>query len=227
MEELHVTAGKELIREGDDNYGFYVIGMGEYEIRTVSSGVESVKRVNSGTFGELTLLHNQNSRSTVTAKTNGKLYSLDRNDFRKIVTKTTHELRKNLEEIINKVPLLKDLTEFDKLKVADVLELINFSDGDVIVKEGECSDGVYLVVHGSVKIVEKTDSGRKELTVGSGEHFGELPASKPASACKSAVAVGQTKVAFLKAEAYERLMGPCLKVLKKNPSHSRKPATNL
>lgn len=129
MTEHEVIEGQVLIKTGDRTHGFYVIDSGEFEI---SEDGCTWKKTEKETLGVLSLIHSQPSEITVRSATCGKVFMLDRNNYRKIVTKTNYEIRKTLEELINGVPELKDLSEVDKIKVTDVLELMNFHDGDTI-----------------------------------------------------------------------------------------------
>ncbi|KAF6201912.1 hypothetical protein GE061_004308 [Apolygus lucorum] len=128
--------------------------------------------------------------------------------------KSAHVRRKLYGELIDKVSLFETLTEYEKLKIADVLYTLVFSDGESIIKQGETADGMYFVISGSVKITKIVDG--KEVAVkdiNSGQYFGELALLKNKPRAASATALGSTKVAFLAAEAFERLMGPCLKMM--------------
>lgn len=64
---------------------------------------------NRGAFGELALLYNMPRAATVKAITNGTLWAMDRQTFRRILLKSAYKKRKMYEDLINKVPMLKSL----------------------------------------------------------------------------------------------------------------------
>lgn len=64
---------------------------------------------NRGAFGELALLYNMPRAATIKAITNGTLWAMDRQTFRRILLKSAYKKRKMYEDLINKVPMLKSL----------------------------------------------------------------------------------------------------------------------
>lgn len=64
---------------------------------------------NGGAFGELALLYNMPRAATIKAVTNGTLWAMDRQTFRRILLKSAYKKRKMYENLINKVPMLKSL----------------------------------------------------------------------------------------------------------------------
>ncbi|CAA9993621.1 unnamed protein product, partial [Nesidiocoris tenuis] len=149
--ELAVKPGDELVKKGVENDYFFIIDSGEFEI---GDDCET-KKVECGTFGELSLLHNMPNDFTIRATADGRVFILDKHDYRRIVTRTNFDIRRRLEDLIDIVSPLRDLTDNQKMKIADVLELRNFSDGEVVVDESKDPEGLYLVVSGAVEILEK------------------------------------------------------------------------
>lgn len=81
---------------------------------------------------------------------------------------------------------------------------------------------MYFIESGKVKIIIQDDPGKpaKELnTLGIGEYFGEIALVNKSPRSASAYADDSTssepcKLAFLDLDAFERLMGPCIELLK-------------
>src|SRR5207237_6559833 len=94
----------------------------------------------------------------------------------------------------------------------------DFPDKAVIIKQGDAANGMYFVESGKVKVIRKDEKGKeKELTtISKGGYFGELAllTNKPRAA--TIIADGPVKVAFLDVEAFERLLGPCMEIMKRN-----------
>lgn len=51
--------------------------------------------------------------------------------------------------------LIESLDKWERLTVADSLELVNFEDGDTIVKQGEPGDDFYIIVEGCAVVLQQ------------------------------------------------------------------------
>jgi CRP-like cAMP-binding protein len=80
---VDVSAGKELIREGETGHEFFAIAEGEVEIS--QSGKPIATEQAGDFFGEIALLHDIPRTATVTAKTPSSLYVLTAQAFRSIL----------------------------------------------------------------------------------------------------------------------------------------------
>lgn len=47
------------------------------------------------------------------------------------------------------------MDKWERLTVADSLELVNFEDGDTIVKQGEPGDDFYIIVEGCAVVLQQ------------------------------------------------------------------------
>lgn len=92
---------------------------------------------NSGSFGELALLYNMPRAATIKAVKEGQLWALDRQTFRRILLKSAFRKRKMYEALINSVPMLKTLQNYERLNLADALIPKTFAAGELIIKQGE------------------------------------------------------------------------------------------
>ncbi|XP_076447639.1 cAMP-dependent protein kinase type II-beta regulatory subunit-like isoform X2 [Babylonia areolata] len=200
---------------------------------------------NAGFFGELALMYNMPRAATIIASSCGTIWALDRTTFRRIVLKTAFQKRKKYETLLESVPLLKSLDLYERMNVADALQSKTFEDGEQIIKQGDAAQMMYFVESGEVRIAmtnkEREDDGsdisdlqeaescrlslaendpsqgEKDVTVvEKGGYFGELALITHQPRAASAYAKGQVKCALLDVEAFERIMGPCMEVLKRN-----------
>jgi len=73
--------------------------------------------------------------------------------------------------MLQKVPLLRSLTDEERKKIAIRLKVIEFEDGDEIVTEGEAGDAMYIVQSGEAQAFVQ---GNVVMEYGSGAFFGEL-----------------------------------------------------
>lgn len=58
---------------------------------------------------------------------------------------STIKQRNKYKGFLEKVPLLESLTEYERLTIADSLESISFSKGEMIIKEGDIGDNFYII----------------------------------------------------------------------------------
>ncbi|CAG0906638.1 unnamed protein product [Cyprideis torosa] len=88
-----------------------------------------------GSFGELALIYGTPRAATVKAKTNVKLWGIDRDSYRRILMGSTIRKRKMYDEFLARVPILECLDKWERLTVADVLEQVSFDDGEAVVQQ--------------------------------------------------------------------------------------------
>ncbi|XP_054720906.1 cAMP-dependent protein kinase type II regulatory subunit-like [Uloborus diversus] len=215
MQPRKVEQGEIVIEQGDDGDYFYLIDKGNFEAfeEEPTGSRKSLKKYEgSGSFGELALLHNQPRAATVVALTNGKLWAMDRASFNRLVVKRAYNKRKAYMKLLEGVPELQPLTEYEKMQLCDALVPVRRKKGDNIVIEGDEGDGMYIIEEGMVKVVK----GNKEICkLGKASYFGEMALVKHQPRAATVTAVENTKLAFLDVQAFERLLGPCMDILKK------------
>ncbi|XP_018328058.1 cAMP-dependent protein kinase type II regulatory subunit-like [Agrilus planipennis] len=222
MFEVSVVPGDVIIEQGDDADNFYVIESGIYNVYISSGSNQAASLVhtynNRGYFGELALLYNQPRAATVKAVVEGTLWALSRQEFRHIVLRSAYRKRKMYETFLEEVPLLQNLTQYDRMNLADALVPKYFKPNERIIQQGDTADGMYFVEDGTVVVTMVNDNGIEiELTtLGKGEYFGELALITKKPRAASVTAYDNVKVAFLDVKAFERLLGPCIDILKKN-----------
>ncbi|XP_069681613.1 cAMP-dependent protein kinase type II regulatory subunit [Periplaneta americana] len=222
MFEKTVQAGDYVIKQGDDGDNFYVIERGTFHAFVTTEPGTDPKQVHtydgSGSFGELALLYNMPRAATIQAGTQGAVWAMDRQTFRRILLKSAFKKRKMYETLLESVPMLKALQAYERMNLADALVPRQYADGELIIKQGDSADGMYFVEDGSVKITITGDNGQEvEINrISKGGYFGELALVTHKPRAASAYAVGNIKLAFLDVEAFERLLGPCMNIMKRN-----------
>ncbi|XP_069045695.1 cAMP-dependent protein kinase type II-alpha regulatory subunit [Lepisosteus oculatus] len=229
MFERRVQPQEHVIDQGDDGDNFYVIERGVYDILVLKDGVNICvgKYDNKGSFGELALMYNTPRAATIVATSEGALWGLDRVTFRRLVLKNNAKKRKMYEIFIESVPLLKSLELSERMKMVDVLGVKMYQDGERIIAQGDKAECFYIVESGDVKIMMKSktkadqqDNAEVEIArCTRGQYFGELAlvTNKPRAA--SAYAVGDVKCLVMDVQAFERLLGSCKEIMKRNIAH--------
>ncbi|XP_061086237.1 cAMP-dependent protein kinase type I-beta regulatory subunit, partial [Conger conger] len=136
-------AGETVIQQGDEGDNFYVIDQGEVDVYVNGEWVTSIGE--GGSFGELALIYGTPRAATVKAKTDMKLWGIDRDSYRRILMGSTLRKRKMYEEFLSKVSILESLDKWERLTVADALEPVQFEDGEKIVVQGEPGDDFFII----------------------------------------------------------------------------------
>lgn len=108
-----------------------------------------------GSFGELALIYGTPRAATVRAKTDVKLWGIDRDSYRRILMGSTIRKRKMYEEFLSRVSILESLDKWERLTVADALETVSFEDGETIVKQGEPGNDFYIIVEGCATVLQQ------------------------------------------------------------------------
>ncbi|XP_025405529.1 cAMP-dependent protein kinase type II regulatory subunit-like, partial [Sipha flava] len=225
MFEREVRANDVVIRQGDKADNFYVVEHGTYEARIAEDHrdgplVERVVRTyaGAGSFGELALLYNMPRAATVVAKTDGVLWVMDRRTFGRVVRKTACDRRELFDRLIGSVPMLDALQPYERMNLSDALEPRYYRHGELVFGQGGPGDGMYFVMRGAVAVhvTDRVGVRARVNTVAEGGYFGELALITDNGRAASVYAVGDVKLAFLDVGAFERLLGPCLDIMKRN-----------
>lgn len=114
--------------------------------------------------------------ATIRAASDGRLWAMDRQTFRRILLKSAFKKRKMYEALIDSVPMLKSLQAYERMNLADALIPRTYSAGDQIIKQGDSADGMYFVEDGQLRITIIRENGQEvEIKkIGKGGYFGEL-----------------------------------------------------
>uniref|UniRef100_A0A8C1P8T3 cAMP-dependent protein kinase type II regulatory subunit n=1 Tax=Cyprinus carpio TaxID=7962 RepID=A0A8C1P8T3_CYPCA len=222
MFEVLVKPNECIIHQGDDGDNFYVIERGVFDILIKKDGVSRCvgRYDNKGSFGELALMYNTPRAATIRATQEGALWALDRSTFHRLIVKNNAKKRKMYESFIESVPLLKSLQLTERMKIVDVVGMKTFSDGEQIIRQVMSLLRVFSV--NLMLACLQTQAGQRsqeEVEVARcsrGQYFGELAlvTNKPRAA--SVYAAGETKCLVIDVQAFERLLGSCKQILKRN-----------
>ncbi|CAN0214606.1 unnamed protein product [Lampetra fluviatilis] len=200
-------AGETVIRQGNDRTRVYV--KNEW-VTNISEG---------GSFGELALIYGTPRAATVKAKTDLKLWGIDRDSYRRILMGSTLRKRKMYAEFLSKVSILESLEHWERLTVADALEPVQFEDAEKIVVQGDPGDDFFLITEGTAAVLQRR-SEREEFVevgrLGPSDYFGEIALMLDRPRAATVVARGPLKCVKLDRPRFERVLGPCSDILKRN-----------
>jgi len=215
---VHIC-GETVIKQGDEGDNFYVIDQGTVDFYVDGEYVSSIG--DSGSFGELALIYGTPRAATVKAKTDVKLWGIDRDSYRRILMGSTLRKRKMYEEFLSKVPILEDLGKFERLTVADALQPVSFEDGEAIVRQGEPGEDFFIITEGQAVVLQRRTDSEEQVEVsklGPSEYFGEVALLLDRPRAATIVARGPLRCVRLDRGRFERVLGPCADILKRNIS---------
>ncbi|XP_026981325.1 cAMP-dependent protein kinase type I-beta regulatory subunit isoform X1 [Sagmatias obliquidens] len=213
---MHI-AGETVIQQGDEGDNFYVIDQGEVDVYVSGEWVTSISE--GGSFGELALIYGTPRAATVKAKTDLKLWGIDRDSYRRILMGSTLRKRRMYEEFLSKVSILESLEKWERLTVADALEPVQFEDGEKIVVQGEPGDDFFIITEGTASVLQRRSPGEEYVEVGRlgpSDYFGEIALLLNRPRAATVVARGPLKCVKLDRPRFERVLGPCSEILKRN-----------
>jgi len=220
MSPVDKLAGDTIITQGEEGDNFYVIHSGEVEFFVNGEKVATVK--DGGSFGELALIYGTPRAATAKAKTDVKLWALDRDTYRRILMGSTMRKRKMYDELLSKVKILEDLDKWERLTVADALEPVTFPEGTIIVEQGDPGDEFFVIVEGQAEVYQRRNEHSEPEQVGllgPSDYFGEIALLLDRPRAATVVAKTQLKCVKMDRARFERVMGPCGDILKRNISN--------
>ncbi|TPP62688.1 cAMP-dependent protein kinase type I-beta regulatory subunit [Fasciola gigantica] len=217
MFPVHRNPGDVIIQQGDEGDNFYIIDQGEVDIFLNNEYSSTIGE--GGSFGELALIYGTPRAATVKAKNEVKLWGIDRDSYRRILMGSTIRRRKMYQEFLSRVPILDNLDQWERLTVADALEPVRFEDGEVVVRQGEPGDDFFIITEGTAKVLQKPSESVEPVEVGKlrpSDYFGEIALLLDRPRAATVVAQGPLRCVKLDRKRFERVMGPCSDILKRN-----------
>jgi len=217
MQPFNYKAGETIIQQGEEGDFFYIIDQGEVEVYVNNKCVTSIS--DGGSFGELALIYGTPRAATIKAKSDCKLWAIDRKTYRRILMGSTIKKRKMYEEFLAKVKILQELDQWERLTVADALEPVQFNDGDNIVEQGEKGNDFFIIVEGTAVVYQKPSDDEPAVEVsklGPSDYFGEIALLFDRPRAATVKAKGPLKCVKMDRNRFERVLGPISDILKRN-----------
>lgn len=217
MFSVNYIAGETVIEQGDEGDNFYVIHLGEMDVYVNNELVTSIGE--GGSFGELALIYGTPRAASVRARSNVKLWGIDRDSYRRILMGSTLRKRKMYEEFLSKVSILESLDQWERLTVADALETVQFGDRQRIVVQGEPGDEFFIILEGTAAVLQRRSEEEEFVEVGRlgpSDYFGEISLLMNRPRAATVVACGPLKCVKMDRPRFERVLGPCSDILKRN-----------
>lgn len=210
-------AGDIIIQQGDEGDNFYIIDSGEVDIYVNKEPYGTIGE--TGSFGELALIYGTPRAATIKASTDVKLWAIDRDTYRRILMGSTIRKRKLYESFLSKVSILESLDKWERLTVADALEPCTFQEGENIVTQGESGEEFFIIVEGAAVVLQRKTEDGEYIEVGQlgpSDYFGEIALLLKRPRAATVTAKATLKCVKLDRARFERVLGPCQDILKRN-----------
>lgn len=223
MDVKNCSPSEYVIRQGEDGNELYIVNSGKLECFKKFPGADEPKFLceytTSGVFGELSLLYSIPRSASIVAKEDSVLFCLDRDTFNHIVKSASIKRRERYDDFINRIEVLQELDPYERGKICDVLDVLKFKKGDLVVTEGEVGDKFYFIEEGTAVALKKDENGEKKevFAYKALDYFGELALLGDGTR-KASIQVTSEEfvVAYLTIDSFRRLLGPLEDILKRN-----------
>jgi len=207
-ELLAPREGAVIFTKNDYTNSFFMVAAGEALVEAAGN----VIRIGAGEFfGELGLVSGRRRSSTVRAGRDCVLVEAPRRAMLKLIA-SVEAVRKTVDETFMKravraylAPMLPD-AELEEL-VTDGVQVRRCAGGEVLFKEGDQADGLYLIRRGSV-MVSRIIAGREVVLsyLSAGNYVGEMALLTETPRTATVKAAVTTEVVVLAAETFKRVL---------------------
>ncbi|HEY5676043.1 MAG TPA: cyclic nucleotide-binding domain-containing protein, partial [Myxococcales bacterium] len=212
------AAGQRIIREGDPGRSFYIIVEGKVRVfKSTKDGKElTLAHLGEGAFfGEMALLSGAPRTANVVAEEDTEILEVTDVVLRQLATKYPQVISslKNFyrQRLLNNVmaisPLFKDFDPGERKAIVEKFRMKQAGPGEVVVAEGQSSDGLYVVLHGTVLVSTCKDGKDIALArLSEGEIFGEMSLLTRRPATATVTASGNAILLRLPRENFQELV---------------------
>ncbi|KAA0708964.1 cGMP-dependent protein kinase 2 [Triplophysa tibetana] len=202
MTVLDCAPGDKVITEGTEGDSMYIVADGE--LRVMQAGIDLRTLTSGDVFGELAILYNCKRTASVQAVTAVKLWCIERQTYRSIMTSKSKKKREQLMGFLKKAQTLKALNNVQLSKIIDCMEEVKFQNNEVIVREGTEGNSFYIILKGEVLVTKKVNGQQKSIRkMVEGEHFGELALIREILRTATCTAVGTVTCFSIDKEVFE------------------------
>ncbi len=102
-------------------------------------------------------------------------------------------------DVMAHMPLFSRLSERELLRVMQLVEVREYTDGDVVIREGDKGDELFIVLDGKVRVAR----GDQVIThLGQGEHVGEMALIRSVPRSATVTAVGSAELVSIRRQDF-------------------------
>jgi len=174
VDNVRFLKGDKIITRGDVGNTFYIIKDGTVECRDAKGNTFGLKT--GDFFGERAMLSDEPRAADVFATSEVECLAIDRQAFNETLGSLKDVLDSNIrKKYLESVPLLKNLTDEERSKLAMKCEQREYEEGTHIITEGESGQTFFMIKSGKVAVTQRVeDEDVHRATLEAGNFFGEM-----------------------------------------------------
>lgn len=218
LDPLTLEAGETLFRQGEAGDTVYVVANGQLSV-TITQ--DDGSKTNAGAIGpgelagDIHILREGKRTSTVRAVTRCELFKLSISSFENLEPESLKELQKIIRHRLRRNQLaviLHDLFGFmgEGLlsKVEHLLEWVHVKRGDILYRQGERSDSLYIIVSGRLQRVSEDGEAPPRVVgeAGRGEVVGALSLFTGNGRTVTIRSIRDTELVRVSRDSFEKLI---------------------
>ena len=200
-----------IFNQSDHGYYFYMIENGCVEILVKNAPKIILQK--GECFGELAMLHDSNRTGTAKALESTTLWLIDRESFRSIIKEVSSRFSVDNRAFLDNLDFFQKLGKDAKEMLLNQVACHEFSDGQIIIREGDPGNILYIIKDGKVRFSVETHTVRFLKT---GEIFGEQAAVYGSARTCTVTAIGNVSLLSLGNSEILTIFTESLKELYKN-----------
>ena len=203
-------AGEFVFHKGDQGDNFFIVETGNFVVLDGSTELANLSK--GSCFGELALLKSDTRAASVQAVEDSNCLYIGREIFEQLLGSLSEIRHMWRYEALRKVPVLAQLTQEQRWKLAVNIKQTKFSEGEDIVKEGEEGDVFYILESGQVGIFDGTVMINK---MHSGSYFGEMALLHSDKRMKTVRALCPVSVLGIHRDEFNQHLGDLKSIMEK------------
>ncbi len=176
------STGDFIIKQGEEGDSIFVILQGSVRVfydDEIGKVIELAYLTKGDFFGEMGFFGNKKRRASVTSVDDTVLLELKKENIDKLIKKheaieeTFFQFYQNriLDLIVATTPIFYPLDADVRKELVKKFNLVKFKAGELIVKEGESSNSMFIIKSGEVKV---SKDGNEITKLGPSDFFGEI-----------------------------------------------------
>lgn len=208
---LTPAPGSIVFKKFDYTNTFYSIVEGEVEVEIVGQdGKPKIIKLKKGQyFGEMGLISGRRRTATIRAGKSCVLLETPRRSMLKLIA-AVDDVRRQMDEVFvrhaisNYIGPMLSPESIDAL-IAGSVEMRRYKTNEVLFKDGDAADGLYLIRRGSVTVSKITDGKERILSyVSAGNYVGEMALVNDAPRSATITATVMTEALILNGESFKQ-----------------------
>lgn len=215
VETLEFAPGEVVVRQGEPGDALYIIISGAVQVFAFAQDGQEVvlaRLEEREFFGEQALLVGQSERRNayVRAFSQARLLKIGKDAFQRVLSLDS-PLKQKLTQVGDqqlRQNLLRQSSLFRSLQLDQkaLTRTESFASGDIVFREGEVGDRLYVITAGTAGVFKQEEAGpRLVVRLGEGQCFGELALIKKQPRAATVIAEGPLEVLSIDGERFLEL----------------------